>query len=62
MLSLTDALKMHRMEEFIAQEEARGIPAADRRELDRTLVFVIKPHQSEDQTSRLPCADGSNET
>jgi hypothetical protein len=36
-LSLAEAIKTGRLEEFIAQEEARGIGPAKRKDLDRAL-------------------------
>jgi hypothetical protein len=51
-LTLAEAMKSGRLQEFIAQEEARGIGPADRAKLDRALAKVIKSPKSEDQTSR----------
>lgn len=52
MLSLSDALRTGRLEDFIAQEDARGVAPIEGAELDRALALVIKSPQSEDRTSR----------
>jgi hypothetical protein len=59
MLTLSEAVKTGRLQEFIAQEEARGIGSIDRADLDRALAKVIKAPRSEDQTSHSPSRDGS---
>jgi hypothetical protein len=59
MLTLSQAVKTGRLQEFIAQEEARGVGPIDRAELDRALAKMIKAPRSEDQTSRSPSRDGS---
>jgi hypothetical protein len=59
MLSLAEAVKTGRIQDFIAQEEARGIGPVDRAELDDALSKVIKAPQSEDQTSHSPLLGGS---
>lgn len=58
-ISLSDALKSGRLDEFVAQEEARGVGPADLAKLDAALATLIKPLQSEDRTSRFPSGDGS---
>ena len=58
MLTLSEAVKTGRLQEFIAQEEARGIGPIDRADLDRALAKVIKAPQSKDQTSHSPSSDG----
>jgi hypothetical protein len=42
MLTLSEAVKSGRLQEFIAQEEARGIGSIERSELDRTLAAMLK--------------------
>jgi hypothetical protein len=59
MISLAEAVKTGRLDEFIAQEEARGIGSIERAQLDRTLAAMLKAPRSEDQTSRSPLSDGS---
>jgi hypothetical protein len=59
MLTLSEAVKSGRLQEFIAQEEARGVGPIDRADLDRALAKMVKAPQSKDQTSRSPLPDGS---
>jgi hypothetical protein len=61
-LSLREAIRANRLEEFIVQEEARGIGPINRADLDRALAKVIKAPLSKDQTSRSPLPDGSTGT
>ena len=58
-LTLSKALKECRLEEFIQQEEARGVKPVKSSKLDHALSRVIKSGQSEDQTSRSASRDGS---
>lgn len=58
-ITLSEALQSGRLQEFIAQEEARGIGPADTRDLDSTLSRLITAGKSEDQTSRSASGDGS---
>ena len=50
MLTLNEAVKSGRLQDFIAQEEARGIGPIDRADLDRAIATLIKAPQSEGQT------------
>ena len=59
LLSLKEALKTDRLEEFVRQEESRGVAGAQLAELEETLAAAIKQPQSKDQTSRSPSSDGS---
>jgi hypothetical protein len=59
MLSLSEAIKSGRLQEFIAQEEARGVGPIDRAELDHALAKMFKSPQSKDQTSHSPLPGGS---
>lgn len=59
MISLKEALEGGILDEFIAQEEARGVGPADKADLDRALEALIKQPQSEDRTSRSASPDGS---
>jgi hypothetical protein len=59
MLTLSEAIKNGRLQEFIAQEEARGVGSINRAELDCALTKIIKAPQSKDQTLRSPSRDGS---
>jgi hypothetical protein len=62
MIDLEDAMKSGRLQEFIAQEEARGIGPANSRELDEALSRLMKSEKSEDQTSRSVSSDGLSGT
>jgi len=59
MLTFSEAVKTGKLQEFIVQEEARGVGPVDRAEFDRVLANVIKAPQSEGQTSRSPSRGGS---
>jgi hypothetical protein len=59
MISLAEAVRSGRLEDFIAQEEARGVGVADRETYDRALAAIIKAPRSEDQTSHSSSSDGS---
>jgi hypothetical protein len=58
-LTLSNALKSGRLDDFIAQEEARGIGPIGRAELNLYIAALVKSQQSKDQTSRSPRRDGS---
>jgi hypothetical protein len=61
-LTLMDAIKSHRLEEFIKQEEARGVGPIDRDELNVAIKkLATTPLKSKGRTSRSPSADGSTE-
>ena len=58
MLTLSKALKSGQLREFIAQEEARGVGPASRKELDKAIkALATTPLQPEDQTSRSSSGD-----
>ena len=58
-LTLKKALESNRLEEFIAQEEDRGVRAAKRADLEAALRVIARQPRSEDRTSRSPSRDGS---
>jgi hypothetical protein len=60
-LSLSDAVKEGRLDDFIAQEEARGIGPIYRADFDAALAKVIKAPRSGNRTSRSASRDGSSE-
>lgn len=60
MLSLSQAIKTKRLQDFIAQEEARGVPPANLREVQTLIDEMIKAKPQEDQTSHSPERDGSS--
>lgn len=59
MISLKEALEGGNLDDFIAQEEARGVGPASKVDLDCALAALIKQPQSEDRTSRSASPDGS---
>lgn len=59
MLSLAEAIRLRKISDFIAQEEARGIGPADETPLLVILKEAAKAPQSEDQTSHSPSDDSS---
>lgn len=60
MLSLSKAIKTQRIQDFIAQEEARGVPKADLAEVEALIEATIKATPQEDQTSHSPERDDSS--
>jgi hypothetical protein len=61
MLTLTEALRTGRLDEFTAQEKKRGIGPVDKKELDAAIEAVItKPPQSANRTLHSASRDGSN--
>lgn len=60
MLTLSEAIKTRKIQEFIAQQEAAGMPAADAKEFEKSLETVIKGTPQEDQTSHSQPRDGSS--
>ena len=59
MLGLSEAIKTGRLQEFIAQEEARGVGPVVEADFDDLAAKVIRTSQSADQTSHSLPADGS---
>jgi hypothetical protein len=60
MLTLSEALRTGRLAEFAAQEESRGIGAADRKKLDALIKkMATTPLQSKGRTSRSASPGGS---
>lgn len=60
-LSLSKTLETGRLQEFIAQEEARGVEPISEAEFDDTASILIKTPPQSDQTSGSPKNDGSPE-
>jgi hypothetical protein len=61
MLTLTKALETGQLRKFIAQEEARGIGPANRKDVEAAIKnLAITPTQSGDRTSRPTSRGGSN--
>jgi hypothetical protein len=59
MITLAEAIKTGRLDEFAAQEEARGVGPIGRGAFGSLLGKAVKAPQSEDQTSHSPLRDGS---
>ena len=59
-LTLSTAIKTKRLQEFIAQEEARGVSPVDLKEFQDLAARLIKDTPQEDQTSRSPGRGGSS--
>jgi hypothetical protein len=58
-LSLREAMATGRLEEFIRQEEARGVGRANRHELDEAIRELAKRRRPGDRTSRSASRGGS---
>lgn len=61
MLTLSEALKSKRLEEFAAQAEAEGVGPVSREKFDAELGKIVKAPRPEDRTSRSPDRDDSPE-
>lgn len=60
MLSLSQAIREKRLDEFIEQAEASGIGPVATAKLDRALAKVITSPPEGDQASGSPRRDGSS--
>lgn len=60
MLTLAQAIRDGRLEDFIEEQEARGLPPVEKSKLESALARAIKPPQPEDQTSRSVSRGGSS--
>ena len=49
-LTLREALASDRLEDFVRQEEARGVELANGSDLERALALLITRRQSEDRS------------
>ena len=58
-LTLAEALRTNRIEDFIAQAEAEGIAAADEEAVERLLGRVVKAPPPAGRTSRSPARGAS---
>jgi hypothetical protein len=61
-LTLSEAIKTQRLQDFIAQEQTRGVGPADTVQLEAVIRALATQPQSENQTSHSSSADGSTET
>jgi len=59
MLSLSEALRTDRLQDFIRQQEVASIGPIDEATFDLAASKVIKPAELADQTSRSSSRDGS---
>jgi hypothetical protein len=62
MLTLAEAIKDGRLDEFIAQQEGAGLGPIDRAEFDGAVSKIIKAQQPEDRTSHSASAGNSSGT
>lgn len=60
MLTLQEALKTNRLDDFIAQSEAAGVAAAKSDDFDRVVKRVVKALPPRGQTSGSRARGGSN--
>jgi hypothetical protein len=60
MLTLSEAIKTRKIQEFIAQEEARGVAPIDLKEFQDLAARLIKDTPQANQTSRSPGRGGSS--
>ena len=51
-LTLREALASDRLEEFVQQEEARGVELTNGSDLERALALLITQRRSEDRSFR----------
>ena len=49
-LTLREALASDRLEDFVRQEEARGVELANGSDLERALALLITQHRSQDRS------------
>lgn len=59
LLTLKEAIEADRIQDFISQEVKRGIGPANEKDFADAIAELIKPRQSEDQTSHSPSRGGS---
>jgi hypothetical protein len=59
-LTLSEAIKTKRLQDFIDQEEARGVPPASLKEFQDLAARLIKDTPQASQTSRSRGRDGSS--
>lgn len=59
-LSLREARKQGRLDEFVAQAETDGVGPADLEEFNEAVRKIVRPQQSAGRRSRSPYGDGSS--
>ena len=62
MLTLSKAKESGRLQEFIAQEEARGVGPINRAEFESLIGGAVKAPRSKRRTSHSSSGDGSSGT
>ena len=62
MITLAEAIRTGWIEDFIRQEDARGVGPVDRRELEAKIAQLIKQPQSAGRTSGSRDGGGSTGT
>ena len=60
MITLAQALKENRLDDFIREQEKAGVGPVSEAAFDRAASKVIKHETRSDQTSRSPSGDGSS--
>ena len=61
MITLNEALRTNRIDDFIAQAEAEGVEAADSAAFERLIGSVVRVPLPEGQTSRSPAGGSTRE-
>jgi hypothetical protein len=59
-LTLAEAVKSGRVDDFASQQEAAGIGAVDEADFEDAVRRIVKPPQSPDRTSRSASRGGSS--
>jgi hypothetical protein len=58
-ITFKEAVKTGQLQQFIAQEEARGIGAIERLELDAAIAEALKKIRANRRTQQSPSRNGS---
>jgi uncharacterized protein YehS (DUF1456 family) len=58
-LTLREALASDRLEDFVRQEEARGVELANGSDLERALALLVTQRRSEDRSFTLRLRESS---
>ena len=60
LLTLQEAIKFNRLDDFIAQSEAEGVSSASEAEFEKTIKRVVKAPPPQGRTSGYRARGGSN--
>jgi hypothetical protein len=60
-LTLSEALKTGRIDDFVAQAEAAGVGATTQKEFDTAIEVLVTPRRLSGRTSRSASRGGSTE-